>query len=91
MAATTGPILAVGAITLANQSVFHDKEVDWRVPIATGAAALAFSGLEKAFPDIARVLAWGTLTAVLLTRMDPSVPSPVESFLTWWNEGGKKK
>lgn len=78
---TTGPILAVGAITMANQSIFHDKEVDWRVPIATGVAALGFSAFERVMPDIARVLAWGSVIAVLLTRMDPKVPSPTESFL----------
>jgi len=91
MAQTTGPMLAVGAVTLANQSIFHDEPVDWRVPIATGFAALGFAAFEKASPDIARVLAWGSLVAVLLTRMDPKIPSPVESFLTWWNEGGKKR
>lgn len=89
MSRTTGPILAVGAITLANQSVFNDRPVDWRVPIATGFAALGFTAFEKAAPDLARVLAWGSLVAVLLTRMDPKVPSPTESFLTWWNKGGK--
>lgn len=91
MSRTTGPILAVGAITMANQSIFHEEPVDWRVPIATGMAALGFSALERALPDVARVLAWGTVAAVLLTRMDPKVPSPVESFLDWWNEGEKKR
>ncbi|MGW2795177.1 hypothetical protein ACWC9H_35370 [Streptomyces sp. NPDC001251] len=89
MSATTGPMLAVGAITVANQSIFHDEPVDWRVPIAAGFAAMGFSLFERSMPDLARVLAWGTVAAVLLTRTNPKVPSPVESFLDWWNKGGK--
>lgn len=84
MADTTGPVLAIGAITMANQSVFHDRPVDWRVPVATGIAAGAFALLERADRTIATGIAWVALAAVLFTRLDPSIPSPTESALTWW-------
>lgn len=89
---TTGPILAVGAITLANASVFHDRPVDWRIPVATGLAAVMFSGMEKVWAEGARALAWTALVAVCLTRIDPRTPSPVESALSWWREddGGRR-
>jgi hypothetical protein len=89
MSATTGPILATGALTIANQTVFNDKPMDWRVPVATGLAALGFSLAERVWPKGAVVLAWTTFGTVLLTRIQPGVPSPVESALSWWNKGGK--
>lgn len=93
MAQTTGPILAIGGITVANRSIFHNAPMDWRIPIATGLAALAFTAAEKAWPAGAQMLAWTALAAVCLSRVDPSVPSPVESALDWWQSGaaGAKK
>lgn len=86
MSATTGPVLAMGAITIVNQTVFHDEPMDWRIAIATGLAALGFNGAERVWPQGAKVLAWTALLTVLLTRVKPDVPSPVESALTWWKE-----
>lgn len=88
MSQTTGPILATGAITVVNQTIFHDEPMDWRVPVATGLAAIGFSLAEKAWPKGAAILAWTAFGTVLLTRTQPSVPSPVESALSWWNKGG---
>jgi len=87
---TTGPILAMGAITVANSTVFHGQPMDWRVPIATGLAAIGFSLAERAWPQGAEVLAWTAFLTVLLTRTNPKVPSPAESAVTWFNTGGKK-
>lgn len=84
---TTGVILALGATTMINRSVFNGKPVDWQVPIATGLAAIGFSLAERAFPVGAEVLAWTAFLAVLVTRLDPSTPSPVESALAWWKTG----
>lgn len=84
MSRTTGPILALGAITVANATVFNGKPMDWRVPIATGLAAVGFSLAEKAFPDGAQVLAWTALLATLVTRIEPGTPAPVESAVSWW-------
>lgn len=87
MSRTIGPILATGALTVVNQTVFHDKPMDWRVPIATGLAAVGFSLAEKGAPQLAVVVAWTTLLTVLLTRTNPTVPSPVESAVEWWKKG----
>jgi hypothetical protein len=77
---STGPILAIGGITMANQMLFHDKPFDWRVPVATAITAGAFGLLERAWSDAAVGLAWLALVTVLLTRIDPSTPAPVETL-----------
>ena len=87
MSITTGPVLAIGAVTMVNQSVFHDRPVDWRIPIATGFLAVGFSLFERVDLKVAQVFAWTGLAAVLLTRVDPSLPAPAESALQWWNHG----
>lgn len=81
---TTGPVLAIGAITVANNVLFNNKPFDWRVPIATGIAAGAFALGEKAWPQGATALAWMALVTILITRIDPKVPSPVETLNHWW-------
>ena len=87
MAESTGPILAVGALTIANRSVFNGKPVDWRVPVGTAVAAGLFALLEKLVGRVAVGLAWLALVAVVFTRVDPAVPSPAESALAWFNQG----
>lgn len=87
MSTTTGPVLALGAITVVNKTVFNSEPMDWRVVVATGLLAVGFNLVERAAPDAAQVLAWTALLASLVTRLDPSVPSPVESALRWWDEG----
>lgn len=89
MSATTGPILAVGGITLFNQTILNAKPIDWRIPIATGFLAGGFSLFEKANAPFATGVAWIALVTVLLARVDPKVPSPVETLLKYWNQGGK--
>jgi hypothetical protein len=86
MAATTGPVLAIGALTLANRTVFNDEPMDWKVPIGTAIAALMFAGAERAIGRTAVHLAYLALTAVVFVRVDPKVPSPAESALKWFNE-----
>jgi hypothetical protein len=86
MAESTGPILAVGAITLANRSVFNDKPIDWKVPIATAIAAVLFAGAERAVGRTAVGLSYLALVVVVFVRTDPKVPSPAESALDWFEE-----
>lgn len=87
MAASTGPVLAIGAITVANRTVFNEEPMDWRIPIATAIAAGLFSLLERVIGTGAVALAWLALAAVVLTRVDPAVPSPAESALLWFEKG----
>jgi hypothetical protein len=89
MAQSTGPILAVGGITLMNQTVLNGKPIDWRVPVATGFLAGGFALLEKANSKLATGIAWIALVTVLFARVDPKTPSPAESLLKYWNSGGK--
>lgn len=85
MSKTLGPVLAMGTVTMVNQSVFHGKDVDWRVPIATGLAGIGFGLVERIWPEGAIILAWTALATVLLTRTDPNIPSPTESAVTWFD------
>ncbi|MFJ2307652.1 hypothetical protein [Streptomyces sp. NPDC087787] len=86
MAASTGPVLAIGALTMANRSVFNDEPVDWKVPIATAITAVLFAGAERAVGRTAVTLAYVALVTVVFARVDPKVPSPAESALRWFNE-----
>lgn len=82
---STGPILAVGGITLVNQTIVNGKPIDWKVPIATGIACGAFAMLENFSPETATGLAWLALLSVVFVRIKPDVPAPAESFVKWWN------
>jgi hypothetical protein len=88
MAKTTGPVLAMGGITLANRVLLNDKPIDWKIPVATGIAAGAFALLEKGWEKGAVAFAWLALVTILITRVDPNVPSPVESLNNWWKTSG---
>lgn len=90
MARSTGPILAMGAITLANASLVHGKPVDWRIPVATGITAGIFALAESAIPDIVTGVAWLALFSVLFVRIQPDVPTPSETFLAYWESGGAR-
>lgn len=89
MARSTGPILAIGAITMANRSVFNNEPIDMRIPIATGLAAAAFVLIEQGSEQFAVGVAWVALVAVTLSRVDPAVPAPAESALKWWQQRSK--
>ncbi len=86
MAQTTGPVLAMGAITVANQVIFNGKDMDWRIPIATGLVAGGFALMEKLSVQLASGLAWLSLVAVLFVRLKPDVPAPAESAVKWFNQ-----
>ena len=86
MARSTMPILAVGGITLMNQTILNGQEIDWRVPVATAFAAGAFALIEKPAPTLAVGVAWIALLTVLLARVDPTTPAPVETLLKAWNK-----
>lgn len=85
---STGPVLAMGLTGIVNESVVNAQPMDWRMLIATGLAAGIFALLEHADAQIAVDLAWLTFITTLFVRVKNNVPSPAESFLSWWN-GGK--
>jgi hypothetical protein len=89
MAETTGPILAIGGITLANKSLFNNEPFDWRIPIATGLTAGAFALLEKLWAKGAVAFAWLALVTVLLVRLPGQKKAPVESLADWYEKGGR--
>lgn len=87
MAVSTGPILAIGAVTMINQTVINGKPVDWRVPIATGAAAAAFALMERGWPGGVVPLAWLALVVSIFVRVDPDTPPPIEAMERFWTGG----
>lgn len=91
MSASTGPILATGALSIVNRTIFNDEPMDWKIPIATGLATMGFSLAEKAWAKGVTILAWTTFLTVLLTRTEKGTPSPVESAVNWFNSGTSGK
>lgn len=86
MARTTGPIVAAGAITWANQTLLNDfdyedmVEITTRIGVATGILAGIFYGFEKISGDVAVGFAWVALTTTLLVRYK-NKPTPLERVL----------
>jgi hypothetical protein len=87
MSRSTGPVLAIGAITIANAVVLHNQAWDWRVPIATGLAAGMFALAERAWEPGAVGLAWIALVTTLFVPLDARVPPPIISAENWWTSG----
>lgn len=67
MSASTGPVLAIGAVTFTNRVVLHGAPVDWKLPLATGLAALAFGAAEHINSPFVAGVAWVALVATLIT------------------------
>lgn len=86
MARSTGPMLAAGAVTWANQTLLapnasFDLTKTARVAVATGLGVGILSVAEKAAPEIAVGLAYALLITVLLVRVDRNTPTPLERAL----------
>lgn len=81
---STGPILAIGAITLANMTILHNEPLDVRVPIATAAAALVFAGAEKIYAPGAVGVAYLALLTTLFVPLGGQ-PAPIQSAQQWWD------
>lgn len=84
MARSTGIVLAVGGITVANEVIFapvlHEKGVafNWRVIPAVAGLGLALAGLERAAPQFAIGLAWLSLVTVLVVPFG-NAPTPLSN------------
>lgn len=83
MARTTGLVLAVGGITLANETVLNSKPINWKIPVATAIATGMFALMEKVWPDGAVAIAGVALVTVLFVRVDQNTKAPVETLLEW--------
>jgi hypothetical protein len=84
---TTGPIVAIGGITIANELLLENKPMDWRVPIATGVAAGLFALAEMAWEEGAVALAYLALVTVLFVRLPGQKRAPMENLTRWLQEG----
>jgi hypothetical protein len=83
MARSTGPILAVGGITLANQSLLAKEQqpIDFRVVIGTAIAAGGLALLERLSEGLAVGIAYVALVTVLFARLDSKAGAPAENLL----------
>lgn len=80
MAASTGPILAAGALTFANGWIFNNQGPDFKVLLATAVAAGGLALFERADAPFAQGIAWIAFLTVLVTRIGGR-PSPAENLL----------
>lgn len=92
MARSTGPVLAIGAITLGNVLILDEGPPDWnvgmRVVVASGIVAGGLAVLERGAPDLAVALAWAAFVTMMIVRVEGR-PSVTERLLTWWEEARK--
>jgi hypothetical protein len=86
---STGPVLAMGAIVLGNEVILNGRSIrdELRVPVGTAIVAGALALVEKAWPDGAVALAWLGLLTVLLVRVQPDAPAPVENLSKFLDAG----
>lgn len=83
MATSTGPVLAVGGVALANTLLLSRNKPDdpfragARIVVGTGIAAALLGLLEQASPELSRALAHLALVAVIFVPVDgqPSIAS----------------
>jgi hypothetical protein len=83
MARSTGPILAVGAVTIANRSLLAKTQqpIDWRVIGGTAFAAMGLAFLERVSEPLAVGIAWIALVTVLFVDIDRKAGAPAENLL----------
>jgi hypothetical protein len=94
VSASTGPVVAAGLITVFNAAVLQGRPMDnhmIQTAIGTAVVAGGLSILENFLPGTAVLMGWVILGTVLLVRVDPSIPSPAESFEQWYQQGSITK
>jgi hypothetical protein len=94
MADSTGVVLAVGAITAANELIFAPLDgqkisFNWRIIPATAGLALALAGLEHLSPGFATGLAWLSLATVLIVPFG-NAPTPLDNIIAIMGYGKSK-
>jgi hypothetical protein len=80
MAASTGPILAVGAISFTNGWILNKQPPDFKILLGTAVAAGGLALFEHVSKELAVGIAWIALVTVLFTRQKGK-PSPAENLL----------
>lgn len=83
MARSTGPILAVGGITIVNKSLLAEKQqpVDFRVIVGTAVAAAGLALLERLSEGLAVGIAYIALLAVLFAELDKEAGAPAANLI----------
>lgn len=86
MSASTGPILAAGAVSLFNDVIVNGKTIqeDTGVIVGTAIAAGGLALLEKVSQPLAVGLAWLVFVSVFLVRQNPKTLAPIENFAAWY-------
>jgi hypothetical protein len=79
MSATTGPILAIGAISFGNEFI-QTKNLNFRIVLATGIAAGILSLMERLSVELAVGITWIALVTELLAPPKPGLKSPVQEL-----------
>jgi len=93
VARSTGVVLAIGAITAANEVLFAPLagsgkvQFNWRIVPATAGLALGLAALEHVAPDFAVGLAWLGLVTVLVVPFG-NAPTPLENANKLLGYGG---
>jgi len=96
VARSTGVVLAVGAVTFANEALFAPLagagkvQVNWRIIPATAGLALALALLERVAPGFAVGLAWLSLLTVLVVPFG-NAPTPLDNAVKvlGYQKGGR--
>ncbi len=86
MAASTGIVLAMGAIIVANDTLVKKRPVNFKAILATGILALVLAGLDKASPELATGMAMVAFATAMVAPLGG--PSPAQSLLTFAGFGG---
>jgi hypothetical protein len=80
MAQSTGPMIAVGAISFTNEWVFNKQGPNFRILLGTAIAAGGLALFEHVSAELAKGIAWIALVTILFTRQKGQ-PSPAENLL----------
>jgi hypothetical protein len=80
MAKSTGPILAVGAISFGNEWLLNKQSPNFKILLGAGIAAVILAGIEKVSSGLAVGIAWIALVTVCLTETNGK-PSPAENLV----------
>jgi hypothetical protein len=79
MSATTGPIIAIGAVSFGNEFI-QGEGLNFKIVLATGIAAGILSLLEHLSVELALGITWIALVTELLAPPKKGLKSPVQEL-----------